>query len=671
MRNQNVLLLNASNMDTFPVYPYAFIQVPAVARRAGVTVICRDMLGVPQERWEQSVQALIERYDPIMILITLRNTDSLNSEDYDVGGSGEADGSAYYPIERTKELIAAIRVVSNLKIVVGGFGFSLLPDEIMHYLHPDFGVFGGADAFFGHFEDIQAGNLEEVANLLYFQEDKLHSNPRLFFPPLAETEYTPQAIREMMAFYDSFPSPGFQGAPVEIMRGCIHSCVFCSEPHVGGRQVRYRDLSAVMGDIATLVNHGITQIYIISSELNPESNEFVLELADEIRLFNERQTEDRKVNWFGANYLLKFSLEEYERLYDSGFTGGWFDITALDDENAGAMRTPYRNASLLTHLKTYVQFERKRSDQQQAREASQSEVIDNQDKADRKDRAINWSLFLGNPATNSETIRNTLRIANRDGLAKLFSGCGINTHVRVFDYENPDEATLAVTSSVTPNLARTSYLQIFPSFAYPPALLQEIGSEGEIERMFDHIAKTYLSKKYQESRDWHGFVKRKATPESITKWLGELSDRRGVQAPAFISLTTKGKASEALQRLFSEEPQVEERYTYENLAKQVVDSLLSACLEEFPDLYGSLGFPTTMDKLERMTPYDLTIALFERWSTEKELVDELTEQTKSVLSESMQSVNRFCIQAMLYRLNVQIRPKYRGLFVSDGLTGSE
>ena len=58
----------------------------------------------------------------------------------------------------------------------------MLPDELMHYLHPDFGVFGGPDAFFAHFEDIQAGDLGEVSNLLYFQEDQLISNPRVFYP---------------------------------------------------------------------------------------------------------------------------------------------------------------------------------------------------------------------------------------------------------------------------------------------------------------------------------------------------------------------------------------------------------------------------------------------------------------------------------------------------------
>jgi hypothetical protein len=539
------------------------------------------------------------------------------------------------------------------------------------------------------------------------QQDQLISNPRISYPPLAGTEYTPQAIEEMMEFYVSFPSPGFQGAPVEIMRGCSHSCVFCSEPHVVGKQVKYRDLSAVMADIEMLVDHGIARMYMISSELNPEGNEFVLELADRIRSFNERQTEDQKVTWFGANYLLNFRIDEYERLYKSGFTGGWFDVTALDDENARAMRTPYRNESLLAQLKTYAQFERP-----QAQEASQPKVIDGENDANREDRAINWSLFLGNPATTPKTVRNTLRVANREGLAQLFTGCGIITNLRVFDYEKPDEATLAVTYSVTADLGRTGYQQLLPSFAYSPALLEHFGSEEEIVRMFGHIAETYLSNKYQKSRDWHSFVKQNATAASIASWMAELSDTKGVGVPrllqspltrteewsipdaerhlatplasgdahsadfattlvgvpAHIRPTTKGKASAALQQLFSKEPQDKEKNACENLAKQVVDSLLFACLEAFPDLLGSLGLPSTMDKLERLTPYELAVTVYGRWCTEKELVDELLEQTQSVLSESMQDLLQFCIEAMLYRFNVLIRPRYRELFVPAGLS---
>jgi hypothetical protein len=637
MCDQKIVLLNASNMDGFPVYPYAFIQVPAVARQVGIEVICKDLLGIPKESWGEVIQTLIEQYNPAMILITLRNTDSLTSQDYEQDGGG----IAYFPVEDTKDLITTIRAVSDLKIAIGGFGFSVMPNDLMRYLRPDLGVIGDPNPFFEHFEEIYQENYEKVANLLFFQGTRLISNPIEIYPPHPDTEYTPQVIDEMMAFYDEFPSPGFQGAPVEIMRGCIHSCVFCSEPHVKGKQVRYRDLSAVMGDIEILVNHGITELYIITSELNPEGNGFVLELADRIHAFNELQPDDRKVTWFGANYLLGFSGDEYKRLYKSGFTGGWFDITALNDENARAMQTPYRNKNLIAHLKTHAYFKRKQAITNSKKEASGGDIT------------IRWTMFLGNPATTIETIRKTLRVANQNGIAQLFDHCGIITNIRVFEYEEPDPDTLDVTYSVTSDLVRTGYRQIIPSFAYPPALLQEFGSEGEILGLFKYIAETYLSTKYKKTRDWFTFIKNNTDAASITRWMTALSDERGVHLPVDIKPRTNGKASQTLQRLFSEELQEEEVTIYEDLAKQVVDTLLSASLERFPDQFESFGFPASISKLERITPYELMVQIYKR---------------VSVLSFPMQNFVRFCFQAMLYKFNIEINSKYKKLFLSDSLT---
>lgn len=669
--SEKVLLLNASNMDVLPVYPYAFIQVPAVARRSGVEVICKDLLGISREKWEQTIQTLIKRFSPAMFLITLRNTDSLTAQDYKQDGSKEGGRDAYFPIERTKELIAAIRMVSDLKIAVGGFGFSVLPNEIMHYLRPDFGVFGGPDAFFEHFNDIKAGSLGKVANLLFFQDDQLVSNPRIFYPPLADIEYTPQAIGEMRAFYASFPSPGFEGAPIEIIRGCCHTCVFCSEPHVAGKQVRYRDLSAVMGDIEMLVDHGITRIYMISSELNPEGNEYLLQLADRIRSLNERQAKDRKVTWHGANYLLNFTIDEYERLHKSGFTGGWFDITALDDENARAMRTPYRNESLLAHLKTYARFERAQSDLLKAQEASRPVKTGSDDNTTSKENSLKWSLFLGNPATTTKTIRNTLRAANREGLAQLFKDCSINTHIRVFDYEKPDNATLTSTYSVNADLERTCYKQLLPSFAYPPALLRDFGSEEEIEQMFDYIAQTFLSTKYQETRDWHGFVKQRSTVASITRWMAKLSEIEGVCVPTHMGQITGGPEDSTLQELFVERPQEGERQSGEGIAKQLVDFLVSVCIEEFPHFFESLCLPGTVEELDRMPSYNLAVAVFSKWHIKKDFTDELAVQTRSIFPKWKRDLLQFCAQAILYKFNILIRRNYRQLIISVGKKSCE
>lgn len=655
MFRQKILLLNSSNAAKFPVYPYAFIQVPAIARQSGIEVICKDMLGIPHESWKQTIQTLIEKHNPAMILITLRNTDSLDSTNYK-GDDLDGNQNAYFPIERTRELITAIREISDLKIALGGFGFSLLPGELMRYLRPDFGVYEGPDDFFAHFEDVKNGNLDKVANLLFFQNGKLISNPRKLYPPLADAEYTPQAIEAMLEFYAAFPSPGFQGAPVEVMRGCNHSCVFCAEPHSKGAQVRYRELSAVMKDIEILVNHGVTRLYIVSSELNPEGNEFVLELADRLRSLNESQAEDRKITWYGANYLLKFESDEYARLSRSGFTGGWFDITALDDENARAMRTPYRNTSLLTCLKIYVEHQKKQINLLLAQKARGSE-LKIQAGDGKKDELIRWTMFLGNPATTIETIRNTLEIANLNDLPNLFDSCDLTDHIRVFDYEELDEATIAATYSVTPDLKRTSYHQLLPSFAYPPALLRDF-SEEEISEMFNHIAETYLSKKYQQTRDWHGFVHQKATAASIARWMAELSNIMEMDLPTQLGQITGESA--ILHELFTEQPQEGEILSdTSQFAKKTVDFIVSTCLEIFPDFFESLGLPSSANELDRTTPYELAVSVFSRW----ERPAELAMQTRSILPEWKHDLLQFCVHAILYRYNILLNQKYRQLFI--------
>jgi hypothetical protein len=662
MARHKVLLLNASNMEAYPVYPYAFIQVPAIARKSGIEVICKDLLGIPQEEWASKVQGLISKNRPVMILITLRNTDSGVSEDYEQPASNEANGRAYFPIERTRELIACIRKVTDMKITLGGFGFSVMPTELMYKLRPDYGVCGEPDAFFAHFEDVQRGNLTGINNLLFFKDEHLYSNPRVSYPPLNDTEYTPQVIDDMRAFYRAFPKPGFEGASIEIMRGCPHCCVFCSEPHVKGRRVRYRDLASVLQDIEILINHKITRLYIISSELNPEGNSFVLQLADLITAFNKRQPPDRQITWDGANYLLNFSTDEYQKLYRSGFTGGWFDITALDDENARSNRTPYRNKNLVSLLKSYAQSELNKPDMLKGHAGTQPEVSDNLVLARINKKRVRWTLFLGNPATTMKTIRGTLKIANEEGLAQLFTDCHINTNLRVFEYENPDAATLDVTYSVTPCLEHTSYQQILPSYAYPPALLQHFGSREEIDQMFAHISETYFSTKYRDTREWLSFLKQKTTATSISRWLAELSVIYRKPVPRISKTIRKGKVSVTLQNLFIDEPGEDNKKVNVELAKGIVEWLLSASLAFFPELFESLGFPKTIEKIERMTPYALALILLKRWGTEKLLLARATALAQLIQNEHLKSCFIFCIEALLYKFNILLTPKYRALF---------
>jgi hypothetical protein len=615
MHKHRVLLLNAANMESFPVYPYAFVQVPAVARRANIEVVCQDLLAIPAAEWPGTIKRLQEQHEPAMFLITLRNTDSMNYVDYQPEGLGKDAGKAYFPIEETKRLIDTIRALSDKPITVGGFGFSILAKELMSLLRPDFGVVGGADEFFLHFQDIIQGDYRQVANLLYFIGDEVVANERIYFPPSPEIEYTPQGIKEMMAFYDRFPEPGFKGAPLEIMRGCNHACVFCCEPFVAGRKVQYRELETIMGEIELLVENGITEMYMISSELNPEGNDFVLQLAERIEAFNEQQPATRQVTWFGANYLLKFDYDDHRRLYASGFTGGWFDITGLDDRNARAMRTPYRNDTLLSHLKDYLQYQREEVDHSAAIASGV-----------REDEAVRWTMFLGNPASTMETVRETIARANHEGLATSFDRCYIVRPIRVFDYEEPSGETLEVTFSINNRLQHVAYQQSMPSFAYPAALLKHLGSEAAIESMFDHIGETYLSRHYEETRDWPAFLEE--------------------QAPELLAGHSPG---------MGERPSPEQ-------AKERIDGFLREFLRNYRAELAAAGLPSTWAGLEQLTPYTMAAALYGRWDSESAVREALCEQMRIGPDDERQQLVDFFVKTILYRFGVQMIPEYRALF---------
>jgi hypothetical protein len=407
------------------------------------------------------------------------------------------------------------------------------------------------------------------------------------------------------------------------MRGCSHTCVFCSEPFVAGRKVQYRDLAAIMGDIELLVNNHVTEIYLIMSELNPEGNGFILRLADMIRKFNQQQPAECKVSWFGANYLLEFDRDDYRRLYASGFTGGWFDITALDDENARAMRTPYRNETLVDRLQNYAQVQRTGFEQSENAEA---DVATGSMEENRK---VSWSMFLGNPATTMGTICKTLAVANRAGLAAAFDGAHIIRPIRVFDYEKPSRETLDVTFSVNRHLQRVPYQQTLPSFAYPPALLNHLGSEEAIETMFAYIGETYLSTHYKETRDWVEFLAGQA-PEGI---------------PGSVAAS-------------AERPSADQ-------AKKRVDSFLQDFFQTFTKELATVGLPDSMAELQQMTPYSLAVTLYTHGLSAAEMAQSICDQAHSELNDEKRQMVDFFVKTILYCLNVQLTSAYKPLFVLD------
>ena len=296
-----MLLLNSSNFKLNLCFPYAFVQVSEIARRYNIDVKSIDLFDIKKEDLEDFLVELIKEKNYNFIGITLRNSDTCNYHDYyDLKTNLPLKNDInnfYFPILSTKETIDILRKITNIPVILGGFGFSIMPRKLMNYLKPDFGIIGGPDSVFANFNNLMARiNLDLIENLVYWEGNNVKFGPKFFFPPASNLEYTESIIEEVKDFMCKYQKYDIvDSVAIEISRGCAFSCNFCSEPFVNGHTVQFRNPNAIKEDIELLGLHGLNKLFFICSEMNTPDNKFILSLAMMIKNINEKRDKTTKL----------------------------------------------------------------------------------------------------------------------------------------------------------------------------------------------------------------------------------------------------------------------------------------------------------------------------------------------------------------------------------------
>jgi hypothetical protein len=180
----DLLLLNATNLPWRPIFPYAFIQVSAVARRNGLTVRTLDLLDIPRDRWASFLRSHIEQTAPRMIGMHIRQGDSVFLDDYYVPPGSPQGTKNYFPIDDNQELVRVLRDLTSVPLITGGFGFTTHAYKLFEHLGVDYGVQGDPDDVFAHFEDVLAGrNLADIKSLIHRANGVPQFNERGYFMP--------------------------------------------------------------------------------------------------------------------------------------------------------------------------------------------------------------------------------------------------------------------------------------------------------------------------------------------------------------------------------------------------------------------------------------------------------------------------------------------------------
>jgi radical SAM superfamily enzyme YgiQ (UPF0313 family) len=230
-----VLLISANTEQLpDPVFPIGAAYMAGVAAEHGHEVETLDLcfLDAPQP----ALHAALRAFTPDVVGISLRNLDS----------SAYPQNTSY--IDDYRALVAALRAQIDAPIVLGGAGFTIMPQAILAYLGADIGIVGEGELAFPWVLRRLESNLP-IASTAEFRCEPVGeaicvtSTARI---PRLDLVGTPAREHfDCAAYYE-------RGGALNIQtkRGCYFECVFCSYPLIEGAKVRMRSAATVADEIA-------------------------------------------------------------------------------------------------------------------------------------------------------------------------------------------------------------------------------------------------------------------------------------------------------------------------------------------------------------------------------------------------------------------------------------
>jgi lipid biosynthesis B12-binding/radical SAM protein len=243
------ILLISSNIATapYPLYPLGLSMISSALRRAGHEVCQFDFL--QKGKSKNALTDTIHDYGPALIGISIRNIDNVNflhEQKY---------------IEVVKDIVQSIRQITRVPIVLGGSGFSILPEEILSEVGADYGIIGEGESLIVDFA-------ARIAQGDHPKDRLIRSILSLRGKEIPSADYDPG----LMEFY---LKNGFMGS-VQTKRGCSHKCVYCSYPLLEGSTIRCRDAQAVVDDIQMLMDeHKVKYIFFTDSVFNDSQKHYL------------------------------------------------------------------------------------------------------------------------------------------------------------------------------------------------------------------------------------------------------------------------------------------------------------------------------------------------------------------------------------------------------------
>ncbi|MFC1851444.1 B12-binding domain-containing radical SAM protein [candidate division CSSED10-310 bacterium] len=317
-----ILLIQSLTKNFRPIFPIGLARIASLIQD-------KHQIKIFDPNIEQNIRGtllqILVDFKPDVVGISLRSIDSVTYL-----------AREYFYTDFVR-LIRFIRMTKpNLKIVVGGGGFSLFAQEIMQE-NPeiDIGVFLEGEETFAelldHFDDCR-----QVKGLF------IRNNSEIFFTGnrnFLDFEKLPFPAYKLFQI-EKYPSK--DGAiGIESKRGCALKCAYCPYPFLNGQNVRIRSAAAVVDEIEFLVStYDLKKFSFIDSVFN-------IPVEHSINICQEILKRELNVRWSGWINEKAFD-EEYARLaVSAGCVNLPFSTDGFSDKSLQLLGKNFRNKDIL------------------------------------------------------------------------------------------------------------------------------------------------------------------------------------------------------------------------------------------------------------------------------------------------------------------------------------
>jgi radical SAM superfamily enzyme YgiQ (UPF0313 family) len=304
-----VLLVNPNRMKP-GVAPLALDYLAAALEERGFGVSLLDLCFEDDDAIA-CARASPAAADAILIGVTIRNTDDcyLPSQDF--------------CLERIRPIVQALKPpAGGSPIVLGGTGFSLMPEAVLEYLGADLGIVGdGEEALCELARCIAEGrDYRHIAGLVHRSNGGWIRNA----VRRADLSSLPLHRRRIIDSERYLREGGMAG--IETKRGCDRRCIYCADPIAKGTSFRLRPPRSAADELQAMLARGVDHFHICDSEFNLPV-EHALAVCEELT----RRSLGEKLRWFTYASPAPFGLELAAAMRRAGCVGINFGVDSGDD----------------------------------------------------------------------------------------------------------------------------------------------------------------------------------------------------------------------------------------------------------------------------------------------------------------------------------------------------